>query len=59
MWQDLYKAAFYYLLKLGVPQADAEEHSSRSSAFHILEFRRHSRGKIKSLCFDCGAKQIH
>ncbi|MDI3519091.1 MAG: polymerase sigma-70 factor, subfamily, partial [Caldanaerobacter sp.] len=25
MWQDLYKAAFYYLLKLGVPQADAED----------------------------------
>lgn len=48
MWQDLYKAAFYYLLKLGVPQADAEDIAQEALLSTYLNLDGIQEGKLKA-----------
>jgi len=48
MWQGLYKAAFYYLLKLGVPQADAEDIAQEALLSTYLNLDGIQEGKLKA-----------
>ncbi|WP_028992323.1 RNA polymerase sigma factor [Thermoanaerobacter thermocopriae] len=48
MWQDLYKAAFYYLLNLGVPQADAEDIAQEALLSTYLNLDGIQEGKLKA-----------
>ncbi|TCO60415.1 RNA polymerase sigma factor [Caldanaerobacter subterraneus] len=48
MWQDLYKAAFYHLLKLGVPQADAEDIAQEALLSTYLNLDGIQEGKLKA-----------
>ncbi|SHE87240.1 RNA polymerase sigma-70 factor, ECF subfamily [Thermoanaerobacter uzonensis DSM 18761] len=48
MWQDLYKAAFYNLLKLGVPQADAEDIAQEALLSTYLNLDGIQEGKLKA-----------